>query len=150
MTAGRRAQKNRFKQIFIDGWADFKQAHPRYATADPVVQKMLGGGDPANGYAGCPRSDGHDPLHAACVWQRLGYLPYGLLHRTWQTHVLQMIATRLARDAQAQRLVVEMQRRYPQGFVAYLQGDVRHRMKRLARYLAKVCGQPTHGARPHR
>lgn len=51
MTPDSRAQKHRFKQIFIDGWEAFKQAHPRYATADPVVQKMLGCGDPAHGYA---------------------------------------------------------------------------------------------------
>ena len=51
MTPESRAQKNRFKQIFIDGWETFKQTHPRYATADPVVQKMLGCGDPAQGYA---------------------------------------------------------------------------------------------------
>jgi Transposase zinc-binding domain/Putative transposase len=213
MTAGSRAQKNRFKQIFIDGWADFKQARPRYATADPVVQKMLGCGDPANGYAvylcvdcqhrhvvafscksqfclSCAKAYGqhwvatvqamlhpgvtyrhltltvpqalrtlfyqhpaalldglmhaaqtamdavvtqikrqiiklgyivvlqtagrsatYNPhlhvimtdggLRADGTWQRLGYLPYDLLHRTWQTHVLQMIATRLASDAQA-------------------------------------------------
>jgi hypothetical protein len=27
------------------------------------------------------------------TWQRLGYVPCDLLHRTWQTHVLQMITT---------------------------------------------------------
>src|SRR3712207_2619396 len=74
-------------------------------------------------------------LRADGTWQRLGYLPYDLLHRTWQAHVLQMITTRLAKDAQAQQLVAEMRRRYPQGFVAYLQGDVRPRMQQLARYL---------------
>jgi hypothetical protein len=46
-----REQKNRFKQIFVDGWETFKQAHPRFVAVDPVVQKMLGCGDPANGYA---------------------------------------------------------------------------------------------------
>lgn len=71
-------------------------------------------------------------------WQRLGYLPYDVLHRTWQAHVLGLIAKQLAGDAQAQRLVAEMRRRYPQGFVAYLQGDVRVRMQHLARYLAFV------------
>src|SRR5438093_10037660 len=53
-----------------------------------------------------------------------------------------MIATRLADDAQAQQLVAEMRRRYPKGFVAYLQGDVRSRMKQLARYLAKYVVSP--------
>jgi hypothetical protein len=50
-------------------------------------------------------------LRADGTWQRLGFLPYDLLHRTWQTHVLQMITTRLAGDVQAQQLVAEMQRR---------------------------------------
>ena len=49
MTLGSREQKNRFKQIFLDGWEAFKRAHPRYAPSDPVVQQMLGCGDPANG-----------------------------------------------------------------------------------------------------
>src|SRR5437773_2434673 len=254
MTACSRAQKNCFKQIFVDGWESFKQAHPRYVAVDPVVQKMLGCGDPANGHAVylCPdcqerrvvafscksqfclscakvygqnwaatvqamlhpdvtyrhltltvpealrtlfyqhptelldglmqaaktaidavvaqvkrqvvklgyivvlqtagRSATYNPhlhiimtdggLRADGTWQRLGYLPYDLLHRTWQTHVLQMIASRLADDARAQRLVAEMRRRYPKGFVAYLQGDVRPRMKQLARYLAKYVVSP--------
>jgi len=43
------AQKNVFKQIFEDGWADFKRQYPRYQAVDAVVQKMLGCGDPANG-----------------------------------------------------------------------------------------------------
>jgi hypothetical protein len=51
MNVSSQAQKNRFKQIFVDGWEAFKRAHPRYATVDPVVQKMLGCGDPANGHA---------------------------------------------------------------------------------------------------
>jgi hypothetical protein len=77
-------------------------------------------------------------LRADGTWQRLGEMPYDQLHRTWQQHVLQMIATRLAGDERAQRLVAEMRRRYPKGFVAYLQGDVRSRMQQLARYLACV------------
>src|SRR5437868_3456856 len=60
MTSDSRVQKNCFKQIFIDGWEAFKRAHPRYATVDPVVQKMLGCGDPTNGYAGdLSASDAH-------------------------------------------------------------------------------------------
>src|SRR5919201_2270849 len=44
-------QKNRFKQIFADGWEEFKRTHPRYAAVDEVVQKMLCCGDPTNGHA---------------------------------------------------------------------------------------------------
>jgi hypothetical protein len=254
MTPDSRAQKNRFKQIFIDGWEAFKQAHPRYVTADPVVQKMLGCGDPANGYAVymCPNCQHRHVVAFSCksqfclscakaysqqwvatvqemlhlgvryrhltltvpealralfyqhpaalldglmqaahtamdavvaqvkrqavklgyigvlqtagrsatykghlhvimtdgglrtdgTWQPLGYLPYDQLHRTWQEHVLEMITTRLAGDERAQRLVTEMRRLYPQGFVAYLQGDVRPRMQQLARYLAKYVVSP--------
>jgi hypothetical protein len=254
MTRAGQAQKNRFKQIFIDGWEEFTRIYPRYAAVDAVVQRMLGCGDPANGHAiyVCPdcherrvvafscksqfclscakvygqrwvetvqtmlhpgvryrhltltvpealrrlfyqhpavllsglmqaahtamealvrqikrhlvqlgyivvlqtagRSATYNPhlhvlmtdggLRADGRWQRLGYIPYDQLHRTWQTHVLQMIATRLPDDGQAQRLVAEMRRRYPKGFVAYLQGDVRPRMRQLTRYLAKYVVSP--------
>jgi hypothetical protein len=40
-----------FKQIFQDGWAEFKVHHPRYAAVDEVVQKMLGCGEFEQGYA---------------------------------------------------------------------------------------------------
>jgi hypothetical protein len=45
------SSNNRFKQIFADGWEEFKRNHPRYEAVDEVVQKMLGCGDPANGHA---------------------------------------------------------------------------------------------------
>lgn len=46
-----RKQKNVFKQIFQDGWEDFKTGYPRYEEVDEVVQKMLGCGEFENGYA---------------------------------------------------------------------------------------------------
>jgi len=245
MGASRQSYKNVFKQIFRDGWDDFKRKHPRYLSADLVVQKMLGCGEAANGYAlyVCPdcqerrvvafscksqfclscakvsgeawvttvqgmlhpgvsyrhliltvpeglrtliyqhaaelldglmqaarsamdavvartkrqlltlgyivvlqtagRSANYNPhlhvivtdggLRADGSWQALGYLPYDLLHRLWQTQVLEMIALRLAADMQAQALVREMRRRYPKGFVAHLQGNVLPRMQQLTR-----------------
>jgi len=36
------AQKKIFKQIFADGWVDFKCKVPRNETVDEVVKKMLG------------------------------------------------------------------------------------------------------------
>jgi hypothetical protein len=246
--------KNRFKQIFADGWAEFKRHHPCSEAVDDVVRKMLGCGDLANGYAAyvCPdcqerrvvtfscksqfclscakaygqqwvatvqgmlhpgvnyrhliltvpeglrtliyqhaadlldglmqaahtamdalvarakrqpltlgyivvlqtagRSANYNPhlhiimtdggLRADGSWQRLGYLSYDLLHRAWQAHVLELITTRLAGDAGAQRLVVEMRRRYPKGFVAHLQGNVLPRMQQLTRYLVKYVVSP--------
>jgi hypothetical protein len=250
MAASSQIYKNRFKQIFADGWEEFKRKHPRYEAVDEVVQKMLGCGDVANGHTVyvCPtcqerrvvafscksqfclscakvygqqwvatvqgmlhpgvtyrhliltlpeglrtlihqhaaelldglmqaarsamdavvartkrrllilgyivvlqtagRSASYNPhlhvimtdggLRADGSWQALGYLPYDLLHRLWQTHVLEMIALRLAGDLQAQALVNQMWRRYPKGFVAHLQGNVLPRMQQLTRYLVCV------------
>jgi len=254
MAASRQIYKNRFKQIFADGWEAFKRKHPRYEAVDGVVRKMLGCGDPATGYAVyvCPdcqerrvvafscksqfclscakvygqqwvetvqamlhpgvayrhliltvpeglrtliyqhaaelldglmqaartamdalvrqikrqpitlgyivvlqtagRSASYNPhlhimltdggLRADGTWQRLGYVPYDLLHRCWQTQVLELIGTRLGGDAQAQALVAEMRRRYPKGFVAHLQGNVLPRLKQLTRYLVKYVVSP--------
>lgn len=248
------AQKNVFKQIFADGWADFKGKYPCYEAVDEVVQKMLGCGDPANGHAIylCPdcleqqvvafsckstfclscakvygqewvetvkgmlhpgvtyrhliltvpealrpliyqhpkellaglmkaaqaamdetvavakrqsaragyivvlqtagRAATYNPhLHVLMTdgglteegdWQVLGYIPYDLLHRKWQAQVLAMVETRLAGDARAQGVVAEMRRRYPQGFVAHLQGDVLPRMGQLTRYIVKYVVSP--------
>ena len=245
MATSTQTHKNVFKQIFADGWEDFKHAHPRYQAVDLVVQKLLGCGDPAGGHAvyRCPdcqerhlvafscksqfcrscakvygqqwvatvqamlhpgvpyrhliltvpeglrtlfyqhaavlldglmqvahsamdavvaqakrqaltvgyivvlqtagRSASYNPhlhiimtdggLRADGTWQRLGYVPYALLHRCWQTQVLELITTRLAGDAQAHALVAEMRRRYPKGFVAHLQGNVLPRMRQLTR-----------------
>jgi hypothetical protein len=250
MATSGQTHKNVFKQIFSDGWEEFKQRHPHYESVDEVVQKMLGCGDPANGRAVyvCPdchsrhlvafscksqfclscakvygqawvatvqgmlhpgvtyrhliltlpeglrtlfyqhaavllsgllqaaqatmdavvahtkrqvvklgyivvlqtagRSAGYNPhLHVIMTdggllpdgtWLRLGYLPYDLLHRLWQTHVLDLIATRLSGNDQAQGLVAQMRQRYPKGFVAHLQGNVLPRMQQLTRYLVFV------------
>jgi hypothetical protein len=44
-------RRNKLKQIFEDGWEEFKQKHPRYEEVDEVVQKMLGCGEFTSGYA---------------------------------------------------------------------------------------------------
>ena len=48
---GSREQKNIFKQIFTDGWEEFKKQYPGYEGVDEVVQKMLGCGQIGKGYA---------------------------------------------------------------------------------------------------
>ena len=254
MANDKRAQKNVFKQIFIDGWEAFKQAHPRYESVDEVVQKMLGCGDPNNGYSPyvCPdcheqhivafsckstfclscanvygqdwaetvkgmlhpgvsyrhliltvpeglrtliyqqaavlldglikaaqgamdetlkvakkevvrqgyivvlqtagRSARYNPhLHVLMTdggltetgqWRALGYVPYAVLHRQWQQHVLSMIESRLAGNIQAQALVATLRRMYPKGFVAHVQGDSVPRLSQLTRYLVKYVVSP--------
>ena len=73
---------------------------------------------------------------------RSRYVPYDLLHRTWQEHVLQMVETRLVGHPQAQTLVPELRRRYRRGFVAHLQGNVLPRMTQLTQYLVKYVVSP--------
>lgn len=48
---GNQEQKQQFKQIFQDGWAEFKEQYPRYEAAEEVIEKMLGCGEPEKGYA---------------------------------------------------------------------------------------------------
>ncbi|MDI6794156.1 MAG: transposase [bacterium] len=44
--------KNIFKQIFTDHWAEFRKKYPRYSTEyyENVINKMLGCGDTENGF----------------------------------------------------------------------------------------------------
>jgi hypothetical protein len=71
MAASCHIVKNRFKQIFADGWEEFKRSHPRYEAVDEVVQKMLGCGDPANGYAVyvCPNCQARRVVAFSCKSQ---------------------------------------------------------------------------------
>ncbi len=45
--------RDKFKEIFRSHWESFKDTYSRYRAGryDEAVQKMLGCGDPANGYA---------------------------------------------------------------------------------------------------
>ena len=257
MAESGKEQKNVFKQIFEDGWGDFKRKYPQYEAVDEVVQKMLGCGDPENGHAVyiCPecleehvvgfsckstfclscakvygqewvetvkgmlhpgvkyrhliltvpeglrtliyqhpgellegmlqaargamdaavgaakrravelgyivvlqtagRVANYNPhLHVLMTdggltgegeWQALGYVPYDLLHREWQSHVLRMVEERLDGDAKAAAVVAEMKAKYPKGFVAHLKGDIVPRVSELARYIVKYVVSPPMG-----
>ena len=257
MAESGKEQKNVFKQIFEDGWDDFKHKYPRYEAVDEVVQKMLGCGNPENGHAVylCPecleehvvgfsckstfclscakvygqewvetvkgmlhpgvryrhliltvpeglrtliyqypgelldgmlqaargamdaavgqakrqavelgyivvlqtagRAANYNPhLHVLMTdgglteegeWQTLGYVPYDLLHREWQSHVLKMVEERLAGNAKAAAVVAEMRAKYPKGFVAHLKGDIVPRVSELARYIVKYVVSPPMG-----
>lgn len=64
-------QKNRFKQIFADGWEAFKRNHRCYAAVDEVVQKMVGCGDRATGHAVyvCPECQERQVVAFSCKSQ---------------------------------------------------------------------------------
>ncbi len=75
-------------------------------------------------------------------WVHLGYLPYEILHKKWQWHLLEMLKRQL--DTQEiEKLVDYCYKKYPNGFVAHVQkGDVPNRYESLAKYLAKYVVSP--------
>src|SRR5437879_863911 len=75
-------------------------------------------------------------------WVHLGYLPYPMLHKKWQWHVLEMVRKTLG-TAEIDRVVDACYKTYPNGFVANVQkGDVPSRYQSLATYLAKYVVSP--------
>ena len=74
--------------------------------------------------------------------RRYNYLPYEMLRKKWQWHLLTMLRQTL-KNKEIDRLVDACYRRYPNGFVTNVQpGDVPSRYESLARYLAKYVVSP--------
>jgi len=85
-------------------------------------------------------SGGYDAL-GAC-WEPLTYLPYALLRRKWQWHLLTMLRQTLKTDA-VNRLVDACFTRYPDGLVTHVQqGHVPAQSQSVARYVAKYVVSP--------
>ena len=75
-------------------------------------------------------------------WEHLQYLPYELLRRKWQWHLLSTLRTTLATDA-IKQLVDVCFRKYPNGLVTNVQkGQVPSQYQSLARYVAKYVVSP--------
>src|SRR5919109_440882 len=75
-------------------------------------------------------------------WEHLQYLPYDLLRRKWQWHLLSMLRKTLKTDA-VNQLVDMCFRQYPNGLVTNVQkGAVPARYQSLARYVAKYVVSP--------
>jgi hypothetical protein len=85
-------------------------------------------------------SGGYDAQGAR--WEHLEYLPYALLRRKWQWHLLTMLRQTLKTDA-VKRLVDACFRQYPNGLVTNVQkGAVPSQYQSLARYVAKYVVSP--------
>jgi hypothetical protein len=70
-------------------------------------------------------------------WEHVQYLPYALLRRKWQWHLLSMVRQTLA-TAAIDQLVAMGFRKYPNGLVTNVQkGQVPSPYQSLARYVAK-------------
>lgn len=75
-------------------------------------------------------------------WEHVEYLPYALLRRTWQWHVLTMVRQTL-KSAAIQQVVDTCWRMYPKGLVTHVQkGAVPARFQSVARYVAKYVVSP--------
>src|SRR6058998_2871077 len=85
-------------------------------------------------------SGGYDALGAH--WEHLQYLPYALLRRTWQWHLLTMLRHTLKTEP-IQQLVDTCFRTYPNGLVTNVQkGAVPSQYQSVARYVAKYGVSP--------
>ena len=85
-------------------------------------------------------SGGYDAQGAR--WEHLQYMPYALLRRQWQWHLLTMLRQTLKTDA-VHRLVDTCFRQYPDGLVTNVQkGAVPAQAYSVARYVAKYVVSP--------
>jgi predicted RNA-binding Zn-ribbon protein involved in translation (DUF1610 family) len=85
-------------------------------------------------------SGGYD-AQGAC-WEHLQYLPYELLRRKWQWHLLTMLRHTLKTEA-INQLVDTCFRKYPNGLVTNVQkGTVPAQAHSVARYVAKYVVSP--------
>jgi hypothetical protein len=85
-------------------------------------------------------SGGYDAQ--AARWEHLDYLPYALLRRTWQWHLLTMLRQTLQTEAVAQ-LVDTCFQKYPKGLVTNVQkGAIPAQAQSVARYVAKYVVSP--------
>jgi len=75
-------------------------------------------------------------------WEHLQYLPYELLRRKWQWHLLAMLRKTLETET-INQLVETCFKRYPKGLVTNVQkGQVPSQYQSLARYVAKYVVSP--------
>jgi hypothetical protein len=75
-------------------------------------------------------------------WKPVSYLPYDLLHRKWQYHLLTLMRKVIA-DPEVEKDIEWAWKTYPNGFVAYVQpGQVPPGGQGLAQYLAKYVVSP--------
>src|SRR5215510_14767090 len=75
-------------------------------------------------------------------WIHLDYVPYSMLRKKWQWHLLTMLRQKV-KTPEIRRLIDTCYTRYREGFVTNVQkGDVPTRYQILARYLAKYVVSP--------
>jgi len=75
-------------------------------------------------------------------WQPVTYIPYEMMHKKWQYHLLTMLREKGV-DPAMEKDIDQAWKEYPKGFVAFLQpGEVPPGGQGLAQYLAKYVVSP--------
>lgn len=81
-------------------------------------------------------------LTAEGNWKHVTFIPYEVMHKKWQYHLLDLLRQQVD-DPRVQQDIDRGWKNYPKGFVAHLQpGDVPPGGKGLAEYLAKYVVSP--------
>ena len=76
------------------------------------------------------------------AWKGISYIPFDLIHRKWQYHLLTMLRQHLAGTA-INQAIDRAWKKYPKGFVAFVEkGSVPAAPQGLAQYLAKYLVAP--------
>jgi len=77
------------------------------------------------------------------VWRQIPYIPYDIIHRKWQFHLLNLLKEQLPFSPELQSDIDKGWNNFPKGFVAHVQpGDVPAGGQGIARYLAKYVVSP--------
>lgn len=75
-------------------------------------------------------------------WRKVSYIPFDMIHRKWQYHLLTMLRENVS-DPAVEKEIDLAWRQYPKGFVAFVQnGQVPPGGRGLAQYLAKYVVSP--------
>ena len=76
------------------------------------------------------------------AWKGISYIPFDLIHRKWQYHLLTMLRQHLSGTA-INQAIDRAWKKYPKGFVAFVEkGHVPAAPQGLAQYLAKYLVSP--------
>jgi hypothetical protein len=75
-------------------------------------------------------------------WRKVSYIPFDMIHRKWQYHLLTMLRENVS-DPAVEKEIDLAWRQYRKGFVAFVQkGQVPPGRRGLAQYLAKYVVSP--------
>jgi hypothetical protein len=75
-------------------------------------------------------------------WKELKYINYDMLHKKWQYYLLKVMRE-FDNSKEMSRLIDELYKKYPKGFVANAsRGEAPQKARGLARYLAKYVASP--------